>query len=177
MPERQPGLEIYYYVGPPDIWTDSSESTGFHVGDIGALEEFFAAREVDELDEPFTYIVDILGRLTLGPRRSEHIACAGGRPVMAAGEIGFARLEKSIHWSAEYISNQSAGYCPGLNSWPAVARALDSIGISHENHYTNPIVFRKCAHCDGWNVVKEEFFVCSLCDSDLPVDSPGVYRA
>ncbi|MEU6730442.1 hypothetical protein ABZ917_42625 [Nonomuraea wenchangensis] len=31
------------------------------------------------------------GVLLLAPRRSEHVACAGGRPVLSAGEISFAR--------------------------------------------------------------------------------------
>jgi hypothetical protein len=30
------------------------------------------------------------------------------------------------------------------------------------------VVFRRCPRCAELNVVKEEFFVCVFCESDLP---------
>ncbi|MEI5033164.1 hypothetical protein RB201_10750 [Streptomyces sp. S1A(2023)] len=165
-------MKIYNYVGPPDLWNGTQDAIGVHIDSNDSLEGFLAELDVYEINEPFTYVVDVLGKLRLAPRRSEHVACAAGQPVLAAGEVGFARQEESFRWSAEYISNQSAGYCPDLDSWTAVARALDDADIDHGNRYTDPIIFRKCLRCESWNLVKEEFFVCSLCDSDLPINVP-----
>ncbi|GEC07984.1 hypothetical protein SSP24_56390 [Streptomyces spinoverrucosus] len=36
------------------------------------------ARSVEELAEPFTFVVDTEGALRWAPRRSEHVVCAGG---------------------------------------------------------------------------------------------------
>lgn len=166
-------FKTYEYVGPPEIWDEASGATGVCIDSINDLESFLAARDSAERNEPFTYTVNRYGRMTLAPRRSEHVACAGGHSVLAAGEIGFARSSGDCCWLAEYISNQSVGYCPGLESWAVVARSLNRAEIGHGAFFTNPIIFRNCPHCESWNVVKEEFFVCSLCDSDLPVILPG----
>ncbi|MFD7686438.1 hypothetical protein [Streptomyces sp. NPDC059781] len=160
----------YTYVGPPELREGLSGATGTPVDGVCDLERFLADREPHEVGEPFTYVVDTTGRLLLAPRRSEHVACAGGRPVLAAGEIGFARGESGGRWTVEFVSNQSTGYCPGPESWEAVARSLDRAGMGHGAGYTHPIVFRCCPHCGNRNVVKEDFFVCSLCDGDLPVE-------
>jgi hypothetical protein len=42
------------------------------------------------------------------------------------------------------ISNESTGYCPDLDSWPAVAAVLDRAGICHPDGFTQPIIFRAC---------------------------------
>ena len=74
-----------------------------------------------ERSEPFTFVIDMTGILRLAPQRSEHAACAGGGPVLSAGEITFA--EDHGHWRADEVSNQSTGYCPDLTSWTAVQAA------------------------------------------------------
>lgn len=158
----------YEYVGPSDILERVTGEGGVRVENLVDLENFLSQRDPSELDEPFTYVVDIPGCLLLAPRRSEHVECAGGSPVLAAGEIGFRAGVGARSWEASYISNQSNGYCPGVSSWSALARALDDAEIIHGKFYTHPIDFRKCAHCGNWNVVKDEVFVCALCDRDLP---------
>src|SRR5215470_10910137 len=57
-----------------------------------------------------TFVVDEEGFLRLADRHREHVACAGGRPVLAAGEI-MLRLEGTSA-VVEEIINQSTGYCP-----------------------------------------------------------------
>lgn len=74
----------YHYVGPPEIAALASASAsapGAAVRSISDLDALGPSRE------PFTYVVDVDGVLRLAPRRSEHVACAGGGEVLAAGEI------------------------------------------------------------------------------------------
>lgn len=39
--------------------------------------------------ETVTFVIDLDGKLRLADRNSEHVACAGGGPVLAAGEMTF----------------------------------------------------------------------------------------
>lgn len=66
------------------------------------------------------------------------------------------------------IASQSTGYCPDVTSWPAVQAALDLAGVDHPHAFTYPIVFRRCPQCRQRNVVKDDHFVCALCDAPLP---------
>ena len=49
-----------------------------------------------------------------------HVACAAGGPVLSAGEITF-----DDDMTVAEITNQSTGFCPEPESWPAVSDALD----------------------------------------------------
>jgi hypothetical protein len=66
------------------------------------------------------------------------------------------------------LSNQSTGYCPDLDSWSAVAIALDRIGLAHPGDFTHKIVFRRCPGCSQLNIVQDGDFVCAVCGSALP---------
>ena len=130
------------------------------------FDKWAVTRTAEELSEPFTFVVDAAGVLRLAPRRSEHVACAGGEAVLSAGEISFC--EDSGRWAVDEISNQSTGYCPDVSSWPAVAQALDLAGIVRPSGFTHEVVFRRCHSCRQLNIVREEDFVCVLCDEPLP---------
>ncbi|RSS83161.1 hypothetical protein EF903_26080 [Streptomyces sp. WAC05292] len=121
-----------------------------------------------DLGETQTYVVDTTGTLLLAPRRSEHVACAGGKPVLGAGEIRFTRSENT--WRVGEISNLSTGYGPDLISWHSVARSLDQAGIQRPDEFTHAVIFRRCVSCQGLNIVRDEWFVCAVCDSDLPAN-------
>jgi hypothetical protein len=112
-----------------------------------------------------TFVVDEDGFLRLADRHSEHVACAGGRPVLAAGEVTL-RLDAG-RAVAEEITNQSTGYCPDAGSWPAVADALKRAGIEGPSGYTSTFVFRRCGSCGQINIVKDQHFVCSVCRAAL----------
>ncbi|WP_198171111.1 TFIIB-type zinc ribbon-containing protein [Actinoplanes awajinensis] len=124
------------------------------------LREWLAGRD---RAEPFTFVVALDGRLRLAPRRSEHVALAGGRDVLAAGEMGFG-----AGWRVTEVTNQSTGYCPAPDCWDAVAGALDRLGISHPGGFADTIVFRRCPACGERNIVRDGDFTCALCGGALP---------
>lgn len=161
------GRRRCHYVGPPELLG------AVRPGDEGRLVStpedvaaWLATRGHEERAEPFTFVVGLDGALRLAPRRSEHVACAGGAPVLSAGEITFAWDGDA--WTVSAVSNQSTGYCPDPDSWPAVDEALDRAGLTHPGHFTDAIVFRRCPRCRERNVVKDDHFVCAVCDADLP---------
>jgi hypothetical protein len=115
---------------------------------------------------PATFVIDEEGGLRLADRRSEHITCAGGKPVLSAGELFL--LVKGDRVEVALASNQSTGFCPEPESWPAVAAALDRIGLFHLSRFTTEVIFRRYEGCGERNVVKDDWFVCGVCGAELP---------
>jgi len=113
----------------------------------------------------FTYVVDENGRFLLADRQTEHCACAGGRPVLAAGEIGF-ELDDDV--AIEMVSNLSTGYCPRPECFEALARCLQELGLDTPSDFTDSFEFRRCPSCGQFNVVKDEWMSCAVCDGELP---------
>ncbi len=157
------------YVGPAELLTAVRPGgEGQVIRSASDLDAWLTGRDRDELAEPFTFVVDLDGLLRLAPRRSEHVACSGGAEVLGAGEMGFGRV--TGFWVVEEVSNQSTGYCPHLDSWHAVARALDRAGVGRPAAFTHAVVFRRCEPCREINIVREGDFVCVFCGSDLPAE-------
>ncbi len=65
-------------------------------------------QSLSELAEPFIFVIGMDCALRLAPRRSEHVACAGGDMVLSAGEISF--MSEAGRWAVSAVSNQSTGY-------------------------------------------------------------------
>ena len=149
---------IYQYVGPAEVLASVRPEIVGHT--VLAREDITAA------GEPFTFVIDLDGTLRLAPRRSEHVACAGGEPVLSAGEISFGRGPGG--WEVTSVTNQSTRYCPEVASWPAVARALDRIGVPHPGRFTDEFTFRRCPQCGERNLVRDGDFTCAICDAELP---------
>ncbi|MFG3491432.1 hypothetical protein [Streptomyces sp. NPDC047972] len=157
----------YRYVGPTELKeTVRPGSGGCRIRTAAEFGEWVAARSVAELAEPFTFVVGEDRALRLAPRRSEHVACAGGGRVLGAGEITFVREERG--WAVSEVSNQSTGYCPDIASWSEVARAIDRTGLVRPRGFTHEVVFRRCPGCQEHNIVREDDFVCVFCGGDLP---------
>jgi hypothetical protein len=157
----------FRYVGPPDLLpTAPHRPAGHPVRYADDVERWMAALGPTEQQDPFTYVVDGDGVLRLAPRRSEHVACAGGTDVLAAGEIGF--VHDGTRWTVDTISNQSTGYCPDLDCWPAIADALDAAGIGRPDGFTHACVFRRCEQCRRHGIVRDGDFTCALCGTGLP---------
>lgn len=158
----------YQYVGPADIRDSAlaSSSAGMPIRCREDLSSWIASRFSDtEPDGSLTatFTISLDGVLFLADRRSEHVACAAGGPVLSAGEI---LLSADGHVSE--ITNQSTGFCPEPESWPAVCAAIDAVLVDRPNDFTTRIVFRLCPNCDERNIVKDDWFVCDLCQADLP---------
>ncbi len=71
-----------------------------------------------------TFIITLNEELLVAPRRSEHVACASGGPVLSAGEITFDDNLVVIE-----VTNQSTGFCPEPESWASVAIHLTALDL------------------------------------------------
>ncbi len=160
---------LYRYVGPEAVRSRSVSAPGGRP--IPGREDLRAW--LDGQGRPgavgqvaATFVIDPEGVLRLADRRSEHVACAGGGPVLSPGEMFFSAAKDGF--VVEEVSNLSTGFCPEPESWPAVGEALDRIGVLHPGRFTTEIVFRRCPRCGERNVVKDGWFVCQVCGGGLP---------
>ncbi len=164
-------MKLYRYVGPREIAARVAEgdALGFRPPSARGLGEWLRqtqpAPDGDGLF-PVTFVVDEEGHLRVADRRSEHVACAGGRPVRSAGELFLLAAPGPVRVAR--ATNQSTGYYPEPESWPAVAAALDRIGVPHPERFTEEFTLRRCTACGQRNVVKDGWFVCGVCGADLP---------
>jgi hypothetical protein len=156
----------YRYVGPVEFRSHMFAVDAVAVDTSASLDGWLGGRDRQELGEPFTFVVALDGVLRLASRRSEHVALACGHDVLAAGEMTFASVERG--WRVVAVTNQSTGYCPDPDCWPAVGRALDRIGVPHPGTFTDKVIFRRCPTCDERNIVRDGDFTCALCNSALP---------
>jgi hypothetical protein len=160
----------YWYVGSPDLAvvneTPPARASIYSSEDVRRwLQEtgqsLGAGREVTA-----TFVIDLDGRLWIADRHSEHVQCARGGRVLSAGEMTFRVEPGGVAVAA--VSNQSTGYCPEPESWPAVAAALDAAGLDRPEGFTTEFVFRRCPGCGIRNVVKEGWYECGACGAPLP---------
>lgn len=157
----------YQYVGPDDIRDIAkTQSPGATIQSLDDLTAWLASSPTERTADGnwiATFTVCENKHLRLAPRRSEHVACASGGPVLSAGEITI-----DVEFAIAEISNQSTGFCPEPESWPIVESVLDRIGLNHPGHFTNAVVFRLCPKCNQRNIVKDSWYYCQLCDAKLP---------
>lgn len=161
------GTREYEYVGTSDIRDAAKlQPCGTRILSLDNLRAWLSTTQTDRLPDGSriaTFTIDLDGGLRLAPRRSEHVACASGGPVLSAGEISFdERL------TVTDISNQSTGFCPEPESWANVASTLNRIGIRHPGRFTHEVVFRLCPSCGERNIVKDDWYYCLICDAKLP---------
>jgi hypothetical protein len=115
-----------------------------------------------------TFIVDTKVQLYINDQRSEHVVCAAGGNVLSAGEMTFILSRNQIEVSE--VTNQSTGYVPEPESWWAVEKALDQIGLKHPPDFMPAYLFRWCTQCGTINLVKDEWFECGVCQSPLSLE-------
>ena len=153
----------YPYVGPERIRAATKDApVGQTISSAADLTRWLAENP-DARREGATFIVDLRGRLRLAPRRSEHVACAGGEPVLTAGELTFGRDATIVG-----ATTQSTGYCPDTDSFVALERALADAGLRGPRAFQPAVVFRRCPRCGELNLVKDDWFVCVFCEEALP---------
>ncbi|AKF10957.1 hypothetical protein [Sandaracinus amylolyticus] len=152
---------VHRYVGPPEIAAHArTEPAGAAITSGEALER--VARTLDRRGVvTTTYVVDLDGVLRIADRSSEHVACAGGRPVLAAGEL---EVSGSRVVSA---TNLSTGYCPEAGCWSALAEALDRAGIARPSAFAHAFEMRRCVACGARQVTKDGELECVECGAAL----------
>src|SRR5262249_21097218 len=151
----------YSYVGPRAIAERCRGASGIRIASSNDVRRWIAAtgQEPDEEGEiTATFVIDLRGTLRIADRHSEHVACAGGEDVLSAGEMTFVLCENEV--LVVRVTNQSTGYCPEPESWPAVAAALARAGVAAPEGFTPAFVFRRCVRCGETNIVKDGWFVC-----------------
>jgi hypothetical protein len=163
-------MRLYRYVGPKQI----AERVGLRRGGVPICSADDVRKWQQESAQKLvggcftaTFVVDAGGVLLVADRRSEHVACAGGEPIRSAGEITF-EIGSAVEVGG--VSNQSTGYCPEPESWPAVAESLSRAGLAAPQNFSLACVFRRCVACSNLNVVKDALFECGVCGAELPTN-------
>jgi hypothetical protein len=165
-------MKLYRYIGPKHI-ADRARSFPKGTAIASARDVLAWMKATDQAPDTegcviATFVVDEAGALRVADRRSEHVVCAGGGRVRSAGEITFTLDRDSI--TVAEVSNQSTGYCPEPESWPAVSAALSAAGLQAPAGFTLACEFRLCPGCASKNLIKHEVFVCGVCDRELPAE-------
>lgn len=154
-----PFLRRYEYVGPKDL---------LELGDVPfqilTSDNDVKAWIATEGHGPFTFVVDPTGFLRVAARGVEHVQVAQRNPVLAAGEVTFD------DGPAALFTNQSTGFCPEPSCFDAVRAASQRVGLQTSETFERGFIFRRCVECEATNIVKEEWFVCAECDTDLPLE-------
>jgi hypothetical protein len=163
-------MRLYRYVGPREIAERVRHAPG-GTPVASAADVLRWARATEQRPDAegwviATFVVDAAGALRLADRRSEHLACAGGGPVRSAGEITLDLSAAPVAVVA--VSNQSTGYCPEPESWPAVAAALRAAGLAPPEEFSLACAFRLCVQCGSIGLVKDGVFECVVCEAELP---------
>ncbi|MFB6549385.1 hypothetical protein [Streptomyces sp. NPDC056405] len=80
-------------MGPPELRAAVRPGTEGHaIRSPADLDAWMTERGPAEAAEPFTHGVGHDDLPRPAPRRSEHVACAGGRDVLGAGGIAFGHI-------------------------------------------------------------------------------------
>ncbi len=162
--------KLYPYVGPTHLAKQASSDTPrLRVDDAALLASWVAEQPGTDPDGTLTVTFVVLpDGLWVADRHSEHVACARGGPLHSAGEMTFAADRRRRSVEVVYVTNQSTGFCPEPESWPAVEAALDAVGIAHPGGFSAEMIFRRCSKCGATNIVKDGRFECAVCGAELP---------
>ena len=160
-------LRQFEYVGPAEIRDRVIDSPGgalivSHEALLTWLRD--VGTDVSGESGWATYVVDLNGQLIVTPRRSEHVACARGAAVLAAGEVRFSSRGDVLE-----VTNNSTGYCPSEDCWESVRSSLDRAGLKYPSEFTFLARFRLCPGCGERNLVKDDWYQCALCEAELPL--------
>ena len=163
---------VYAYVGPEALRAEATAEIPRcrlrNCADLATLVRTLELGEPGSGQVTLTYVVDADGVLWVADRHSEHVACARGHGVLAAGELTVVAGVPGLEVTA--ATNQSTGYCPEPDSWKALAKALDSESISRPSRFEYVFIFRRCTACGATTIVKDGGFECAQCGAGLSAD-------
>lgn len=118
-----------------------------------------------------TFVVNKLGELLVSDRHSEHVGCASGGLVQTAGELIWQLAGDLVRIVS--ASNQSTGYCPEPASWVALEQALEQADLEfleeRPSGFDPAYEFRRCPQCGLINLIKQDWYECSVCEASLPL--------
>lgn len=161
---------LYAFVGPDEVHAQARAGIArLQLSGGTRFADVLAALELPHgsADLTVTYIVDADGALWIADRHSEHVACARGLHVRAAGELTMAPWRDGIE--VLEATNQSTGYCPEPACWDALADALDKAGLPRPDGFAHAFEFRRCPGCGTNAIVKDQDFHCAVCGHALPL--------
>ena len=156
----------YKYVGPESIrLACMDQPAGRQIANVQQLGTWLMELHDTDPDAEgwATYTVTTDGRLRVAHRRTEHVACAGGMPVLGAGEVQF-----DANGTVAWLSHYSSGYCPDATCFEFVGEAFGGAGVAVPPAFSHAVVFRKCPSCGERNVIKDDDFTCALCEATVP---------
>lgn len=156
-------VKVYEYVGPCRLLALVGQMAP---GDVVVSWEDVRRWCVGVQRRTLTYVVDVRKRLLIADRHCEHVVCAGGGPVLCAGELTLS-LEGE-QWIVDEVSNQSTGFCPQVESWSVMDEVLSGLGCAYPQWWTMACEFRTCEACQALVLVKEGWFECVFCQAALP---------
>ena len=163
-------MKQYHYVGPLEIKHVARQPAQRAVirraQDIAGWVNDTQQRLSADDTITATFVIDLQEELWIADQHSEHVYCASGQDVLAAGEMTFELANDQVSVTA--ITNQSTGYCPEPASWTAVQSVLDRLQLPHPGEFTPSFIFRRCIKCGTTNVVKDGWFECAVCQAPLP---------
>lgn len=159
---------FFVYVGPPEFIEQGFSSDRFRIQSRADLVAWRA--KVSDLERDgtaaSTYVITENKELWVADRRSEHVSCARGLRVIAAGEIFLSR-----DGTIDRITNQSTGYCPSRESWAGVEETLRLLKVACPSGGFDPAFqFRRCTSCGEVQLVKDDFYYCTTCSAELSVE-------
>ena len=157
-------MTSYPYIGPDHILERVYENfQGFRIG-IPMDFLIWIHQTKQKLQNGIltvTYVINEEKQLLIADRHSEHVQCAFGQPVLAAGELTI-EVDKQ-HVEIFEISNQSTGYCPHVNSWSVVEEVLSKMGMVYPDYFTSAFTFGYCDTCQKPSILKGFDDNCSRC--------------
>lgn len=145
---------LYRYVGPAELLENAHGPIDrLQPASLAELSAWVAKQS--STGATFTFIVDASGLLWLSDRGTEHVSCARGRTVRAAGEVTFWRTPSAMAISS--ITNQSTGFCPEPDCWTCTREALVRAGLAAPDGFTQSVSpSRRCTTCGTKNLLKSK---------------------
>jgi serine/threonine protein kinase len=171
-PSRGLGVRRYEYVGPPEVLKGAAE--GKEPGDLVLRANDVRAWALRTDQRPdgeglirATYTIGAEGDAARGRLRVRARGLRERRP-RARGRRGLVRGRPPVG-DGRADRQLLDGLLPRADLLAAVERVLDAAGIGRPSRFSKALLFRRC-RCGQRNVVKDDHFVCALCDADLPAE-------